>query len=323
LNPQESRDSLSRLHGRSLGEYEIHLQLKPLQYRGGWTYFSLYLKDHAGRISSQRSPTGQAMETPVLEGIHSRGGRGVKGWIEVGDYFPIVHFEGRKTPPKTVHLSKRGLDRGIFGLLGGCVPPGGHLMFAYEVSYESLFHRETQNSLTKGIPPISTAQGELLFHAGFRLVKDWYLAEGGHEGPRKLWGEKPLNEIESREFDLRTFLQLLAFLSRQPNPTYVEREQLAKRRALEIAEELELEPNLSGLRERIIHTYRNGFRSKELERAARHACHQIEEVLETTHFEDGRMREKLSEIARDCSGQMRENYGCRGKDEEIVRVSGS
>jgi hypothetical protein len=233
------------------------------------------------------------METPVLEGIHSRGGRGVKGWVEVGDYFPIVHFEGRNIPPKMVHLSKRGLDRGIFGLLGGCVPPGGHLMFAYEVSYDSLFHRETQNSLTKGIPPISTAQGKLLFHAGFRLVK--------------LWGEKPLNEIESREFDLRTFLQLLAFLSRQPNPTYVEREQLAKRRALEIAEELELEPNLSILRERIIHIYRNGFRSKELERSARHTCHQIEEVLEAPDFEDGRTREKLSEVARDCSRAMRED----------------
>ena len=305
LDLQESGDSLSRLHGRSVGEYEIHLQLKPLQYRGGWTYFSLYLKDQAGRISSQRSPSGERMETPVLEGIHSRGGRGVKGWVEVGDYFPIVHFKGRDIQPKTVHLSKRGLDRGIFGLLGGCVPPGGHLMFAYEVSYESPFHRETQNSLTKGIPPISTAQGELLFHAGFLLIKDWYLAEGGHEGPRKLWGEKPLNEVESREFDLRTFLQFLAFLSRQPNLTYVEREQLAKRRALEIAEELE--PNLSILRERIIHIYRNGFRSKELERSARHTCHQIGAVLEAPDFEDGRTREKLSEVARDCSGAMRED----------------
>lgn len=301
LDPQESRDSLSRLHGLSVGDYEIHLQLKPLQYRGGWTYFSLYLKDEAGRISSQRSPVGERMETPVLEGIRSRGGRAVKGWIEVGDYFSIVHFEGSDIPPKTVHLSKRGLDRRIFGLLGACVPPGGHLMFAYEVSYESPFHRETQDSLTKGLPPISTVQGELLFHAGFRLVKDWYLAEGGHEGPRKLWGEKPLNEVESRGFDFRTFLQILAFLARQPNPTYVEREHLAKRRALEITEHLELEPNLSGLRERIIYIYRNGLRSKELKRAARHTCHQIEEVLETTDVEDGRTRERLSEIARNCS----------------------
>ncbi|MCK5552541.1 MAG: hypothetical protein KAJ09_05290, partial [Deltaproteobacteria bacterium] len=127
----------------------------------------------------------------------------------------------------------------------------------------------------------------------------------GHEGPRKLWGEKPLNEVESREFDLRTFLQFLAFLSRQPNLTYVEREQLAKRRALEIAEELE--PNLSILRERIIHIYRNGSRSKELERSARHTCHQIGAVLEAPDFEDGRTREKLSEVARDCSGAMRED----------------
>jgi hypothetical protein len=304
FNYQENGRSLSSLHGRSIGNYKIQLYLKPLQYRGGWTYFSLYLKDQGGRISSQKRSGGEWVEKPVLEGIHSRGGRGVKGWVEVGDYFPIAHFKGRGLSPRAALLSRERLDQEIFHLLGECVPPGGHLMFAYEVSYESPFHRETQETLMKGFPPVSTAQGELLFRAGCRLVKDWYLSEGGHEGPRKLWGEKPINEIESLGFDLRTFLQLLAFLSRKPNPICIEREQLTRRRALQILEELDLESNLSSLRQTIIHIYQKGLQPKGCGRSAHHACNQIREVLKTTHFEDEHMRGKLSEIARNCSEGM-------------------
>ncbi len=306
LDPQGPRDSLSRIQGRSIDHYEIKLHLKPIRYRGGWTHFSLYLKDGLGRISCQRGPSGECVAAPVLEGIHSRGGKGVKGWIEVGDYFPVVHFKGGGFLPKRVHLSRSRLGRGIFQLLGGCVPPGGHLMFAYEVSYESRLHRETQEDLLRGFPPISTAQGELLFHAGFRLVKDWYLAEGGHEGPRKLWGEKPLNDVEARNFDLKTFFHLLAFLSRRPNPTSLERERLARGRALAIVEELDLKPNLSAMRWGIIHKYREGGRPMALERAARHTCLQIEDALKTAHFEDDSMREPLSEISRECSRGFKE-----------------
>lgn len=306
LDTQGKEDSLSRLHGRSIGNYEIQLHVKALRYRGGWTHFSLFLKDQAGRISSQRRLSGGWVTMPILEGIHSRGGRGVKGWIEVGDYFPVVYFRGRAMPVKTTNLSRENLDRRIFRLLGECVPPGGHLMFAYEVAYESPLHRQTQEDLMRGFPPISTAQGELLFHAGFRLVKDWYLAEGGHEGPRKLWGEKPLNDIEARDFDSKNFLQILAFLSRQPNRAYIQRERLTRGRALAIVEELDLDPDFSAMRRGIIHTYREGGRAKALERAARNTCLQIEDALKTAHFEDESMRGKLSEISRDCSRGLKE-----------------
>lgn len=309
LNPQQKGDALARIDGLSIGDFEIGLHLKPLHYRVGWTHFSLYLKDLNGRTSSQRTSSGEWVTTPVVEGIHSRGGRGVKGWIEVGDYFPIAHFRGRGSSPKAIQLSGEGLDREIFRLLGECVPAGGHLMFAYEVSFESPFHKETQESLIKGVPPVTTAQGELLFHAGFRLVKDWYLAEGGHEGPRKLWGEKPLNDAETSNFDLKTFLQLLAFLSRQPNPAMIEREQLARRRTVAILQELDLEPGLSTLRQGVIHIYQEDARSMALERAARRTCHQIGEVLRTALFKDNRMTGELSQISRECS---RKDNGAEG-----------
>jgi hypothetical protein len=145
-------------------------------------------------------------------------------------------------------------------------------------------------------------------------VKDWYLSEGGHEGPRKLWGEKPINEVESRGFDLKTFLQLLAFLSRKPNPTCFERERVTRRRAVHIVEELDLEPSLSPLRQGIIDSYQKGFRAKAFGRSAHYTCYQIREVLKTTHFDDERVRGKLSEISRNCLGEMqgrRETQGLR------------
>jgi hypothetical protein len=61
-------------------------------------------------------------------------------------------------------------------------------------------------------------------------VKDWYLAEGGHEGLRKLWGEKSLDEKEFQRFDLLTFFQLLSFLSRKTNPGSLDLELKARKR---------------------------------------------------------------------------------------------
>jgi len=76
---------LSDVGGQWVGQYQIQIQLKPLRYRKGWTHFSLYLKDREGRITSQESSEDGYVTMPVLEGIHSRAGRWVKGWIEVGE----------------------------------------------------------------------------------------------------------------------------------------------------------------------------------------------------------------------------------------------
>ncbi len=304
MDPRGKKSPLSLLQGRSIGSYEIQLHLKALQYRGGWAHFSLALKDRMGRVSSQRNAAGGWTRTPVLEGIHSRGGRGIKGWIEIGDYYPTVHFRGRGFHTSIVHLSRGRLDVQMFQLLSECVPPGGHLMFAYEVSFESPYHRETRESLAKGFPPVSTAQGELLFRAGFRLVKDWYLSEGGHEGPRKLWGEKPLNEAELRGFDFRTFLQLLSLLAHKPNPSYAERERLARKRALAIMKELELDPDLSTLRHGITDNLPKGTGENTLDVAAHHTCRRIGEVVKTAPLDD-HVKGKLAEISKTCIEEFR------------------
>jgi len=297
----EKDHPLMALNGNRAGHYRIKIEYKPLRSRQGWTHFSLYFEDQRGRISSQKDPNGEWIPTPVLEGIHSRGGRGVIGWIEVGDYRPVIHFQGLGDPSETLVLWEGNMDQQVFNLLSEIIQPGGHLMFVYEVSYESPFHQETQESLLRGIPPVSTAQGALLFHSGFRWVKDWYLAEGGHEGLRKLWGEKPLNEKELQRFDLLTFFQILSFFSRKPNPESLELESKARRRTLGILLELRIESTLSVLREKLITIYEDNFHKGTMEDASRHCC-QLIDAYKSSHFEDIHVKEELDRISKECMG---------------------
>jgi hypothetical protein len=191
------------------------------------------------------------------------------------------------------------MDQQIFNLLSEVIPPGGHLMFVYEVPFESPFHQETQQGLLKGIPPVSTPQGILLFHSGFRWVKDWYLAEGGHEGLRKLWGEKPLDEKESRRFDLLTFFQLLSFFSQKPNPEFLELEVKAKKRARGILSELRIESTLIGIRDKLMAIYPYDLDEEAVEEASRHCC-QLISNYKAFHFKEILIREELERISREC-----------------------
>jgi len=297
----EKDHPLMTLNGRTVGHYRLGIECNPLRSRQGWILFSLYLEDQRGRVSSQEGLDGKWMPAAVLQGIYSRGGRGVIGWIEVGNYRPITHFSGLGYPTETLTLSENKMDQQIFNLLSEVIPPGGHLMFVYEVPFESPLHQETQQGLLKGIPPVSTPQGILLFHSGFRWVKDWYLAEGGHEGLRKLWGEKPLDEKELRRFDLLTFLQLLTFLSRKPNPESLELESKARGRTLSVLSKLNLESTLSLLRDKLIPIYQNTLDKRALEEASIH-CGQLIDNYKTSHFEDILITEELDRISRACLG---------------------
>jgi hypothetical protein len=223
------------------------------------------------------------------------------GWIEVGEYRPVAHFCRPGNSPETLALSENRIDQQIFNLLSEVIPPGGHLMFVYEVSYESSLHQETQQGLFKGFPPVSTPQGAILFHSGFRWVKDWYLAEGGHEGLRKLWGEKPLKESELKRFDLLTFFQILSFFSRRPDPEFLELEAMARNRAREILSELKIASMLSTLRNKLIAIYPDDLDKEVVEKASRH-CRQLIDDYKTTHSIDVLIREELDRISKESIG---------------------
>jgi hypothetical protein len=291
---------LQDLDSRHIGEYRLQVELRPLKQRSGWTQFSIYLKDQAGRISSRKNSVGEYMPSPILDGIYSRGGKGIKAWIEVGNYFPIIHFKENVHTEEILSLSGTDLNQRLFQMLADLIPPGGHLMFAYDVPYESSFHRETAAGLMGNVPPVCTPLGKLLFDVGFRLVKDWYLAEGGHEGPRKLWGEKPADDEEIRRFDGITFFQLLSFCARRPDEKSSERDRKARSRALEVLARLRLDLPLSAMRERIVGIYHDFPVLQTPETTAFHVCQSISS-FQTWKVEDNAIMDELKRIARECS----------------------
>ncbi len=212
---------LNKLHDLRLNGFSLRLgQVKQLRM-SGWKGFKLYVQNAAGKLST----------LPVVKGIYSVGGKeGVKPWIDI-EYREELEFSDSEEKLLAISLSQDGQDRALFKHLGAFIPPGGHLMVSYEG--EQKIHLETIKSLSIRIPPAATSLGYLIFLAGFQYIKDWYLAEGGFEGPRKLWGEKAPDEAWAKIFFEKTSQQISDFLKRKPT-SFAELEEQAKKRAKEI-----------------------------------------------------------------------------------------
>ena len=61
------------------------------------------------------------------------------------------------------------------------------------IEYDSPDQFATARVLTLRYPQACSPTGYVLFRVGCRSYRDWYISEGGREGPRKLQGFKPLN----------------------------------------------------------------------------------------------------------------------------------
>jgi len=172
-----------RLDGRRIGAFALVLaEMRPIRPRRGWRYVKISLRDKRGKISAG----------PLMTGIVSAGGRGVKPWIECR-LFPIVRWGPGDSrgdsgdSGDSIRARALGLEAGIVELLGELIPPGGHLM----IDYENPGQEQTFAELGLRVPPPASYLGSLMFQAGFRgEFKDWYFSEGGHEGPRKLQANK-------------------------------------------------------------------------------------------------------------------------------------
>jgi len=200
---------LGRLQGRKLGAFRVLTLLGPKNGVGA-RYFQLFLADGQGRLSDE----------PIVLGLHNSGRFPGYNWIDLIRYPGAAVFGA-----KTLDLATEGLDRGLFRLLSELVPPGGHLM----VEYESPSQRESERILGLGYPPIATPLGQLLFQAGCRSFRDWYIAEGGREGPRKLQGFKPADESVARAKTEALRRDLSELLSRPPVSKHGEWERTAHR----------------------------------------------------------------------------------------------
>ncbi len=168
---------LGALADAPLGEYRLKVLGGP-QTRTGAQTFGLRL----------RRPDGLETPEPFLIGVFRRGRRPAETWVEVDwvDFKPVLTGpEGRRV---VVDLEAEGLLEGLFGRLAQTLPPGGSLM----VEYANPRWQETARALGLGVPPAATELGLLLVRAGcFGGFKDWYFAEGGWEGPRKLQAFRP------------------------------------------------------------------------------------------------------------------------------------
>jgi hypothetical protein len=140
----------------------------------GSHYFQLFLADDSGRLALE----------PLALGLHNSGPFPAYNWVEFTHYRPVLRFNG-----ETVDLAAERLEQPLFQIVSELVPPGGHIM----VEYDSPTQRATERLLTLGYPAACSPIGYLLLQAGCRSYRNWYIAEGGREGPRKLQGFKPLN----------------------------------------------------------------------------------------------------------------------------------
>lgn len=220
--PQAEIKAFKNLRDKTLGDYSLHLGEVKQLHLSGWKGFKLYLQN----------PTGILAEDPVIKGIYSAGGKdGIKPWMDL-EYSEDLTFSSLKDPRNRFSLSSAHLDKKLFKYLGDAIPPGGHLMVSYEG--DQRIHSDTIKSLSIGIPPSSTPLGYLIFLAGFQYIKDWYLSEGGFEGPRKLWGEKAPDKAWLQIFNEKTIEQIMQFFKKRAVSTHKELEKLARQRAKEI-----------------------------------------------------------------------------------------
>ena len=107
------------------------------------------------------------------------------------------------------------------------------------VEYDSAQRAETARALAQNVPPIASPLGDFLFRAGFGPhFKDWQIAEGGAEGPRKLQAYKALSTEQGERWRSDAVRALRTFLDR-PAPTS-EAARSARARAKALLSQLEV-----------------------------------------------------------------------------------
>lgn len=193
------RIGAGELRGIDGKTYRLTLRdIKPVRPRIGWIYVAVAIRGAGGEPS----------RTPLMMGIVSGGGRRVMPWIE-GRIYPSIEF----ADGSVLDTRAMGLEAGFIDRVGELIPPGGHLM----IEYESPGQEETHAELLLRVPPAATYLGAMMFRAGFRgHFKDWYISEGGHEGPRKLQANKSPTPTAAREALAANLADLREFIKRPP-----------------------------------------------------------------------------------------------------------
>jgi hypothetical protein len=212
---------MAALDGARIGTLNLVVLLGPKNNVGA-RYFQLFGADGEGRLSDDR----------IALGMFNSGLYPAFNWVELTHYEPVVAFGEAATD-----LRAGEHEQALFEMLSALVPRGGHLM----VEYDSPSHEATARILTLGYPPVTTPLGYRLFLVGVRSYRDWYISEGGREGPRKLQGFKPLNEEIAREKTAALSAEVQRVL--RGGAEHGEWGQIARRNAAAVAEVLQGQPS--------------------------------------------------------------------------------
>jgi len=214
---QPARNSASLLAGIEnvdVPGYRI-LEMEGPSGRFGARYFML-------SIAPDKWP-GEA--EPFITGLYNRGRYPAQNWFEIINIAPEVPVN--KGSGLILGVSSPATLE-VFRFMVDTLPPGGHMM----IEYDSPAQAETARALAEGIPPAATPTGYTLFMAGCRAgFKDWYFAEGGNEGPRKLQAYKPLNHQHLKQKAVIMAQELEVFLEKFTNRQSAEPANQAKDRA--------------------------------------------------------------------------------------------
>jgi hypothetical protein len=216
--PSTKEHILGNLQGKRLGSHRLLLLVGP-KNRFGATYFQVFLQNARGETSQQ----------PIIMGLHNQGSYPSYNWIEIISLAPEAEFDSGEEI--SFSISSNGRTQQLFKYLADLLPSGGHMM----VEYDSPEQRDTAQSLALGIPPIATPLGYTLFLAGCGIgFRDWYFAEGGSEGPRKLQGYKALDSRHAKMKTKEIVQELRDFLGWQPSRTMPQLVKAARERALAV-----------------------------------------------------------------------------------------
>ncbi|MEX1254465.1 MAG: DUF1122 family protein [Dehalococcoidia bacterium] len=191
---REPSHPLAALDGQELVGVPARVFLGPTS-RFGARYFVIVIEASDGRLSR-----------PVLQGLHRSGPLPSYNWVEIAETSERATFlDGDE-----LAIGSDGVER-LLRLLLGLLPAGGHVM----VEYDSTQRAETARDLAHNVPALATPLGELLFRVGCGAkFKDWQIAEGGAEGPRKLQAYKPLSQEHAQRWREEASRELRAFLER-------------------------------------------------------------------------------------------------------------